>query len=70
MNFLDVIILSVVEGITEFLPISSTAHLQIVEKFSQHVSDFLKQLISASIVPFFDLTPRYHGMSLTIKCIF
>lgn len=32
MNFLHVFILSVVEGITEFLPISSTGHLILVSK--------------------------------------
>lgn len=31
MNFFHVLILSIVEGITEFLPVSSTAHLYIVE---------------------------------------
>lgn len=37
MNFLHVIILSIVEGITEFLPVSSTAHLYITERIL-HIS--------------------------------
>ncbi len=43
MNIFQTIILGIVEGLTEFLPISSTAHIDIVRSFlSIPPSDFIK----------------------------
>jgi len=43
MNFLHTIILGIIEGITEFLPISSTAHLEIVQNIlGIPTTDFIK----------------------------
>ena len=33
MSWLQVVVLSIVQGLTEFLPVSSSAHLAIVSRF-------------------------------------
>ena len=39
MNFIEAIILGIIQGLTEFLPISSTAHLTLSGKFMGLISD-------------------------------
>lgn len=43
MSFFDVFILSLIEGLTEFLPVSSTGHLIIASKFLGLEGDFITQ---------------------------
>jgi undecaprenyl-diphosphatase len=50
-HWLETVLLGVVEGITEFLPISSTGHLLILEHFlGSHRSDFFNVGIQAGAV--------------------
>jgi undecaprenyl-diphosphatase len=49
-DWLDAIILGVIEGVTEFLPISSTGHLLLAEHWLGHRSDFFNVGIQSGAV--------------------
>ena len=49
-NLLQVILLGIIEGITEFLPISSTGHLLIAQQWLGHRSDLFTVAIQAGAI--------------------
>lgn len=49
-HYLELIILGIIEGITEFLPISSTGHLLIAEKWLPRQSDMFNVVIQCGAV--------------------
>jgi undecaprenyl-diphosphatase len=49
-NLLQVILLGVIEGVTEFLPISSTGHLLIAQQWLGHRSDLFTVAIQAGAI--------------------
>jgi undecaprenyl-diphosphatase len=61
MNYLHAIIIAIVEGITEFLPISSTGHMIITEK--------LLGLEPSSLLIVFKITIQF-GAILSVVCLY
>ena len=49
-EFLAALLLGIIEGITEFLPISSTGHLLIAERWLGHRSDLFNIAIQAGAI--------------------
>ena len=70
MNFIEAIILGLVQGLTEFLPISSSAHLRILGEFLPSATDpgatftAITQIgTEAAVLVYFrrDITPASSG---------
>ena len=49
MSFLEAIILAIIEGLTEFLPVSSTGHMIIASTFMGIASDDFVKLFTVAI---------------------
>ncbi len=68
-NFIQVIILGIIEGITEFLPISSTGHLLLAEQWMGERSDVFNVVIQlgAIVAVLFIYWGRVAGMFLHVS---
>lgn len=49
MNFIEAIVLAIIEGLTEFLPVSSTGHMIIASTFMDIASDDFTKLFTVAI---------------------
>ena len=49
MNYIEAIILAIIEGITEYLPVSSTGHMIIASSFMKIASDDFTKLFTIVI---------------------
>lgn len=63
MEYIKLIILGCIEGITEFMPISSTAHLILAQKY------LALQLVNPALSRFMDIFPQL-GCALALLCFY
>jgi undecaprenyl-diphosphatase len=66
-DWIEVVILGIIEGVTEFLPISSTGHLLIAEHWLGHRSDLFNIFIQAGAVVAVVMIYWNHVLSLIFE---